>query len=543
MARKKKKESAFDIPLFDVARVGEAEERAAPSPYPLPSRERGEEETATKEVKEKEETASPSSAGGFIRKSKSSNRRRNNNRTGQSPVPTQKEENSDNNNGTRSRPLTVSELASGVGEVLDSCFPDVWVVGQVSGLRRAESGHLYFDLKDAGAALACVMWREQAARLAVKVTDGLEVIARGRVGFYPKTGRCQFYVTHLELKGVGALELKFRQLKERLEKEGLFAPERKKPLPGFPLVVGVVTSPTGAAIRDIFNILGRRAPWLRVLLYPVAVQGEAAAGEIARAIRDFDRCLADEVDVLIVGRGGGSAEDLWAFNEEVVARAIAACRIPIISAVGHETDFSISDFVADVRAPTPSAAAEIVAPDRRELLQRVETEAKRLRRVVEHEAMTAAHRWQRVAEHRFFKYPEEIAGLRAAAVDELDARLKTAARRLVDNQRRALHDLERRLLGARPEARLAAQAGRLEAAAVRHEAALQRIVERASSQVQELGRRLEALGPLAVLERGYSITISQRSGRPVRAAGEVAAGDVLETTVSNREKVRSRVEN
>jgi len=445
------------------------------------------------------------------------------------------------NNGTPEHPLTVSQLARGIGDVLDMCFPEVWVVGQVSGYKRAASGHLYFDLKDQEAQVRCVMWRSDAGRVRGKIEDGTEVIARGRVGFYAAGGRCQLYITRLEPRGLGDLEIRFRELKARLEKEGLFATERKKPLPAFPGTVVLVTSPTGAAVRDMIHVLSRRWPAIRIQVYPVPVQGAGAAEKIAQAVRDIDRCLAGRADVLIVGRGGGSAEDLWAFNEESVARAVADCRIPVISAVGHETDFSISDFVADARAPTPSAAAEMAVPDFRELLRQVADRAQRLRRTAEHTLGRAAARWQLVSRHRFFRYPEEITGLRATALDELAGRCSAALRSVVADRRQQLHDLERGLLRVRPAARVAARRGRLAVIGTRYEAAGRAGIERVAARLQQVASRLQALSPLAVLDRGYSITLSEKTGRAVRAAKAVAQGDVLETIVANRERIRSTV--
>ncbi len=443
--------------------------------------------------------------------------------------------------GTRSRPLTVGRLAREVHDALDSRFPDVWVVGQISGFKRAASGHLYFDLKDEQARIGCVMWKSDAVRLRARVEDGTEVLAGGRVSFYEKGGRCQVYVHTLEPRGLGAMEVRFRELKERLQREGLFAAERKQPLPAYPRTIGLVTSETGAAIRDILHVLRRRWPALHVLLYPVRVQGDGASDEIARAVRDFDRHLAERVDVLIVGRGGGSAEDLWAFNEECVARAITECRIPVVSAVGHETDFSISDFVADVRAPTPSAAAETAVPDRRDLLRRVGTEARRLQRALDAAFQAARHRWVLARNHRFFKYPEEIAGDRAAEIDDLASRLTAVAGEATARRKRHLHELERRFLRRRPGVQWAQQRGRLAVLATRHEAAGRGAIGRLATRLEQAGHRLHALSPTAVLERGYSITLSAETGRAVTRADQVSHGDWLETILARRERIRSKV--
>lgn len=272
--------------------------------------------------------------------------------------------------------FTVSELTRNIRTLLEGQFPEAWVSGEVSNFRPHSSGHFYFSLKDDKAYLNAVMFRGANSKLAFKMEDGLEVICHGRISVYEARGQYQIVVDHIEPKGIGALQLAFEQLKKKLQAEGLFDPARKKSLPFLPRKIGVVTSPTGAAIRDILNILGRRFPSVDLLLVPVPVQGEGAAEAIAQAIRLLNE--REDMDVMIVGRGGGSTEDLWAFNEEIVARAIFASKIPIVSAVGHEIDFTIADFVADVRAPTPSAAAELVVPNRSDLLSQVSKLKRRL---------------------------------------------------------------------------------------------------------------------------------------------------------------------
>ena len=267
-------------------------------------------------------------------------------------------------------PLTVTELTRRIKDTLETGFADVWVVGEISGLRIPSSGHLYFSLKDKGANIKCVFFRSGSRFLRFRPEDGLEVILRGRLSLYEPRGEYQIIAEYMEPKGLGALQLAFIQMKEKLEKDGLFDPARKRPLPPYPKCIGVVTSPTGAAVRDILKVLKRRAPGVHVIIAPASVQGESAPAEVARAIEDLNR--RGGLDVLIVGRGGGSLEDLAAFNTEVVARAIFNSNIPVISAVGHEIDFTIADFVADLRAPTPSAAAEIVAKSEEELRHRLE---------------------------------------------------------------------------------------------------------------------------------------------------------------------------
>src|SRR5512139_3174971 len=279
---------------------------------------------------------------------------------------------------------TVTELNRAAGELLEEAFPRVWVEGEVSNWKLYPSGHAYFSLKDDGGQVAAVLFRAGSKGLRFDPKDGLAVLALGRVGIYAQRGQFQLIVEELEPRGKGALQLAFEQLREKLGREGLFEAARKRPLPALPRTVGVVTSPTGAVIRDILTVLGRRFANVRVLLNPVRVQGEGAAAEIAAAIAELDS--RGDVDVLIVGRGGGSMEDLWAFNEEILARAIAACSVPVISAVGHETDFTIADFVADLRAATPSAGAELAVPDLRELRGQIVRWQEQLRQQVERSA-------------------------------------------------------------------------------------------------------------------------------------------------------------
>src|SRR5579862_6676929 len=275
----------------------------------------------------------------------------------------------------------VSELTESISELLERAFPDVWVEGEVSNCHAAQSGHIYFTLKDARSQIRCVCFRDQARMLKFRPEDGLHVTVRGSLGVYEPRGEYQIYVTVIEPVGAGALQIAFEQLKKKLQDEGLFDAARKRPLPVLPRCIGVVTSPTGAAIRDILRVLKRRFANVHVQIYPVKVQGEGAAAEVAAGLRHFNR--AKFADVVIVARGGGSLEDLWAFNEEVVARAIADSKIPVISGVGHETDFTIADFVADLRAPTPTAAAELVSPHRDDLLGQVADAADALGRAME----------------------------------------------------------------------------------------------------------------------------------------------------------------
>lgn len=309
----------------------------------------------------------------------------------------------------------VSEITEQIGSILEGNFPDVWIEGEVSNCRPAQSGHLYFTLKDSQAQIRCVCFRDQARLLKFRPDDGLQVALHGSLGVYEPRGEYQIYVSHIEPVGLGALQFAFEQLKKQLQKEGLFEQARKKPLPVLPRCIGVISSPTGAAIQDILRVLKRRFANVHVQLYPVRVQGDGAASDIAAALSHFNRVKF--ADVLILARGGGSLEDLWAFNEETVARAIAESTIPVITGVGHETDFTIADFVADVRAPTPSAAAEIVLRSRQEFERHI---AEYQRQLVHHTRYLLSERRHRVRDleaHRAFRQLELLLRRRRQQID------------------------------------------------------------------------------------------------------------------------------
>ncbi len=427
---------------------------------------------------------------------------------------------------------SVSELSQQIRGLLEKGFPDVWVTGEISNFKAAGSGHFYFTLKDSTAQVRAVCFRSQARYLKFKPQDGLSVIVRGRLSVYEARGEYQLYVEYLEPAGLGALQLAFEQLKQKLAAEGLFDPSRKRPLPLLPRAVGIVTSPTGAVIRDILRILRRRFRNLRVVVYPAKVQGEGAAAEIAEGIRTLNRQA--EVDVIIVARGGGSLEDLWAFNEEGVARAIAASKVPVISAVGHETDFTIADFVADLRAPTPSAAAELVVPRKRDLVADLENRAHRISQVVRLNLSEARGRLRELHLHRVFQRMATRLAERAQQVDEWLARLERSARQ---------H------LGAARERWLEASAGivrydfrrllRLKRAALgerraQFEAAFERFVV---DRRNRLSRRQAILGersPLVILNRGYSIT-RDAHGKVVRDAASVPLGGGISVRLARGE--------
>ena len=430
---------------------------------------------------------------------------------------------------------SVSELSLELKNLLEKTFPDVWVAGEVSNFRAAGSGHLYFTLKDDTAQLRAVCFRNQARYLKFKPQDGLAVIARGHLSVYEARGEYQLYVEYLEPAGLGALQLAFEQLKQKLAAEGLFETARKKPLPLLPRTVGVVTSPTGAVIRDILRILRRRFRNMNVLIYPVKVQGEGAAGEIVGGVEHFNR--EQNVDVVIVARGGGSLEDLWAFNEEMVARAIAACPVPVISGVGHETDFTIADFVADIRAATPTQAAEIVVQRLEEQERRVEDAAAAVRISLERRLERLRARLERgtTIRHLFsMRLEREKLRVRAACAHVAPPRLRRlvalAAQRAPSRQR--LEQALRSLIAAR---RQDVELGKV--------LAVERLrgrLPQARLMLEGRTRTLEALSPRQVLERGYSITMREGDAAPLREASAVAAGERLRTQLA-RGTVRSLV--
>ena len=423
------------------------------------------------------------------------------------------------------RVFTVSELTARLKAAIEEAFPAVWVEGEISNLRTPGSGHAYFTLKDEGAQLSAVLFRGRGRRVRFDLEDGMQVLAFGGLDVYAARGQYQLVVEMMEPKGLGALQLAFEQLKRKLEAEGLFDEGRKRPLPAFPRVIGVVTSPTGAAIRDILNIIGRRFGDLSILIAPVRVQGDEAPGEIIKALENLQ--TVQDLDVIIVGRGGGSIEDLWAFNDEGVARAIAACRVPVISAVGHETDFTIADFVADLRAPTPSGAAELVV---REKLVVVETLADlyaRLKQAVTSEVAAYRERVEFLSRRRVLTDPARALRDLHRRLDELQGRLRLGLR---SSQRQIRHRVALAtgaLRSRNPLARIAGGAALLGQLRGRLIASAAHSMKASRSRFAETVGRLESLSPLGVLARGYSLA-RLPSGAVVRSAGQVAVGDPLE---------------
>jgi exodeoxyribonuclease VII large subunit len=420
---------------------------------------------------------------------------------------------------------TVSGLNQAVQGLLEGTFPLVWVEGELSGVARPASGHIYFTLKDAGAQVRCALFRNRARLLRFRPVDGAQILLRARVGLYAPRGEYQLIVEHMEEAGDGALRRAFDALKNRLEAEGLFDPAHRKPLPAFPRRVGVITSPTGAAIRDILSVLRRRFPGLPVLIYPVPVQGEAAAPAIAAALRRAsDRA---DCDVLILSRGGGSLEDLWAFNEEVVARALYDCNIPVVSGVGHEVDVTIADLAADLRAATPSAAAEQVSPLRDEWLVHVARQARLLGERLARRLREYAVRVQTL-EHRLRRqHPERRVRDQIQRVDELERRLRLAVAHHLRHSAARVTRLEERLSHRSPVRALERLESRRAQLRLRLEAALRRRVDRFEARVAGAARSLHSVSPLATLGRGYSI-LTTTDGTVVRDVGQVQVDDRLE---------------
>jgi exodeoxyribonuclease VII large subunit len=382
--------------------------------------------------------------------------------------------------------LTVSQLTALIQGVLESTFHSLWVSGEVSEVSRPHSGHVYFTLKDEGAQIRGVIWRSAASRIRFRLEEGQQVICHGDLDVYPPRGTYQLVVRQVEPQGIGALQLAFQQLQKRLEAEGLFDPRHKQPLRAFPRQVGFVTSPTGAAIHDFLQVAARRFRGVDILIIPVRVQGEGSAIEIAHGIELANR-IQPPLDVLVVGRGGGSLEDLWSFNEEVVVRAIYASKVPVVSAVGHEIDVTLADLVADVRALTPSEAAERVIPSAEELTSRLVVLQRRLVSMLRSRAVSARRHVEQLARSRVLRNPQALIYDLTQRLDELDQQSLRAIRRRLEHQR---------------------------------------------DQLAAIASRAEALSPLAVLGRGYSMTMREQDGELIRSAADVRAGERIITRVA-----------
>lgn len=434
---------------------------------------------------------------------------------------------------TERRPLSVSELTSQVRGALENRFASVWVEGEISNFKAASSGHWYFTIKDEGAQLHAKCFRGVNGRIRFRPSDGLQVRARGRITVYEPRGEYELLVEGLDPIGAGALRVAFEQMRDRLASEGLFAEELKRPLPLLPRRVGVVTSPTGAAIRDIINVIKRRTRTVNILVAPTRVQGVGAGAEIARAIRRLNEHhrkavregrVRDFIDAIIVGRGGGSSEDLWAFNEEEVARAIRASGIPVISAVGHETDFTIADFAADVRAPTPSAAAELVAAREDEMVAIVATLTRDLVRAVEYRLLIERERVHEAASAEGFDEVRERLREAGRITDELARRLESLMGRAHERARRKLEVVTQRLSPVHAAARAGEGSVRLALARAALDANFGTRLEERRARLEVAVASLDALSPLNVLGRGYALTQDAR-GRVLRSARRVGVGE------------------
>jgi len=433
-----------------------------------------------------------------------------------------------------SRPIyTVSQLTTEIKALLERNFEFVWVEGEISNLRSPSSGHLYFTLKDEFAQLRTVMFRLQNRLLKFDPEDGLQVVCYGRLTVYEPRGEYQIVLDYMEPKGLGALQLAFEQLKEKLSREGLFDPAHKRPLPQLPQKIGIVTSPTGAAIRDMLQIIDRRFANVHILLYPVRVQGAGAAEEIAQAISELNRWPG--IDVIIVGRGGGSLEDLWAFNEEVVARAIYNSRLPIISAVGHEVDFTIADFVADLRAPTPSAAAELVVRNKLELIQSLESLERRLATVGR--AAMEARRERLLSLIPRLADPRRKLSDQRLRLDDLFSRLANSIQQGLSWRAERIKLKADSLIHLHPGRRVVDYTHRLEQLSRRLILAMRAELRLFRQRTDGYMGKLQTLSPLAVLERGYSIARVLPSGEVIRQASSLKAEDRVNVKVHHGEFV------
>jgi exodeoxyribonuclease VII large subunit len=420
------------------------------------------------------------------------------------------------------RVLTVSELTARIRDLLAKNFTDIWVVGEVSNCREAQSGHIYFTLKDDRAQVRCVFFKQQQRGIKFRPEDGLQMTVRGSISVYETRGEYQIYVENLEPVGLGALQLAFEQLKKRLEAEGLFAAERKKPLPLLPSRIGLITSPRGAAVRDVVRILRRRFPNVHLMVYPVRVQGEGAADEIVKALKFFNQKKL--VDVLILARGGGSMEDLWAFNEEPLARAIVASMIPVISGVGHETDFTIADFVADVRASTPSAAAELVVQTRREFDKHIADLRETLASQIRYRLLEFSRRVHELSARRGFRRPLDLLRQQRQRADEMTSRLALGLRAQLEKSRKRFTAAHLRIMSFDFRVKIAAFRLRLEKRSADLSLRAERLLRAKRERLDRLRLQLEERSPLRVLERGYAIA-TDAAGNVLRDAAQVALGD------------------
>lgn len=427
------------------------------------------------------------------------------------------------------RVWTVRDLVAAVRTHIERDYGDTWVEGEISNFRAHDSGHLYFTLKDRSSQLSAVMFRSQARLLRFRPEDGMQIVVRGRVTIYEDRGQLQISAEYLEPKGAGALQIAFEQLKAKLEAEGLFEAARKKAIPALPARIGVVTSPQAAALRDILNILQRRHHTASVLIYPAQVQGETAAVEVRAGIRHFNQ--ARNVDVIVVARGGGSAEDLAAFNDEALARAVAASEIPVVSAVGHETDFTIIDFVADLRAPTPSAAAEMVIRSRQDIEEQVRSLQQRLEKGLRYHLLRVRQSLTELAQHGAFGRMMDLIHRGQQRLDDLGYRLAHAERDALEGCRRRLEILSGAIRHYDARRILAGMGKELDARTAVIVAATRELLRQRRARFEHFQGQLEALSPTAILERGYALVFDS-SGKLLLDAGRVSSGDEISARVA-----------
>ena len=434
--------------------------------------------------------------------------------------------------------LTPSQLNTLARDLLEGAFPAIWVEGELSGVARPASGHLYFSLKDERAQVRCAMFKPKSSWLKFQPRDGLRVLARGRLTLYEARGDYQLVLDHMEEAGEGALRRALEELKAKLAAEGLFDAERKRPLPAFPRRIGLLTSPSGAVVRDVLSVLARRLPLAEIDVLPVPVQGATAAAQIrgmlARAIQ------SERYDVLLIARGGGSLEDLWAFNDEQLARAIAASPIPVVSAIGHETDFSLSDFAADLRAPTPSVAAELLVPDRTDLRARLSGLSRTLASSHDNRHRQASQRADRAWLRLQAQHPQARFALLRRREAELRQRLDAGLLRALEQRIARLRHADAVLRGSRPERRLDQLRERLSALHGRPQSAVARQLQHEALRLRSLARSLETVSPLATVARGYAI-LRREDGRIVRGTGDAPVGTALDATVADG-RLKLRVE-
>ncbi|WNQ09390.1 exodeoxyribonuclease VII large subunit [Paenibacillus aurantius] len=433
----------------------------------------------------------------------------------------------------REQVLSIKELNRLIKRKLegDYTLQDVWVRGEISNFTHHSSGHMYFTLKDAESRLKSIMFASYNQRLPFLPKEGTRVLARGSISVYERDGQYQFYVNQMQPDGIGSLYLAFEQLKKKLEEEGLFSPERKKPIPKFPKAIGVVTSPSGAAVRDILITLRRRYPMVNIIIHPVLVQGKGAASSIAKAIEAMNR--HGEADVLIVGRGGGSLEELWAFNEEIVARSIFASRIPILSAVGHETDFTIADFVADVRAATPTAAAELAVPHIMELQQQLYYHSQRLQRGLLKKLEQKRERLNRLNRSPVLQNPKRQLQQPAQRLDRMTEQLLYRMRHRLNASTQKTAKLNQKLSAFNPKDQILYARRRVNTAERQMLQAIQVAVRASKARLSSQLRQLDALSPLKVMQRGYSLVYDEKEKSLINSVSKVQPGDLIRVRMTD----------